>query len=73
MTKVLIYGQFAVLGVIFLLVPNMTRRALLFAVPVPAEFRDMPRGARYRKVSIGSRDRVGVGFAGDCRFNNGRR
>jgi uncharacterized membrane protein len=46
MTKVLIYGQFAVLGVIFLLVPNMTRRALLFAVPVPAEFRDTHEGRR---------------------------
>jgi hypothetical protein len=65
MTKVLIYGQFAVLGVIFLLVPNMTR-----ASGIPGYARG---AARHRKVSIGSRDRVGVGFAGDCRFNNGRR
>lgn len=46
MTKILIYAQFAVLGVIFLLVPNMTRQGLLFAVPVPADFRDTQEGRR---------------------------
>jgi len=46
MTTILIYAQFAVLGVIFLLLPNITRRGLLFAVPVAADFRDTQQARR---------------------------
>jgi uncharacterized membrane protein len=40
MTRILICGQFAFMGAILLLLPNMTRRSLLFAVPVAEDFRN---------------------------------
>ena len=46
MTRILIYAQFAILGAILLLLPNMTRRSLLFAVQVAADFRRRPEARR---------------------------
>lgn len=46
MTKIFFCGQFAFLGAILVLLPNITRRSLLFAVPVAAGFRETAEARR---------------------------
>jgi hypothetical protein len=65
MTRILICGQFAFMGAILLLLPNMTRRSLLFAVPVAEDFRNTAE-ARQALVSLG-------GGGGDCAGVGGAR
>lgn len=54
MTRILLCGQFAFLGVILLLAPNMTRRSLLFAVPVAEDFGKQRKRARRLACFAGS-------------------
>jgi len=46
MTKILIFAPFVFLGAILYLTPNMTRRRLLFAVPVAENFRESAEGRK---------------------------